>query len=357
MFGGATGAAGAPPRPLVGAIRWDAWVGDRPTFGSAGPTAVGRQVERTLGPARWHDRLPFYARELGADAVEVRGASQAVVDQEIAYAAAAGLDYWAFVWYPPGSGPDAARRLYLTSARRSEIGFCLIFDGLARFRGAIGEQGELLDAFGRPEHVRVAGGRPLLFFMPRAATAPTPADLAALRREIAAARAAAVAAGVGDPYIACLAARPAFAREAVDTLGLDAASVYAEAGTGGMPFADLARAAEGRWDAFREAGLRVIPWVTTGWDPRPRVEHPVSWTTVPPDAWAQPGTPAEIAAHLGRALAWTARYPSAAEANAVLVYAWNEFDEGGWLCPTLREGTARLDAIRPVLARRGSGAP
>jgi hypothetical protein len=215
----------------------------------------------------------------------------------------------------------------------------------------------LLDAFGRPEHVRVAGGRPLLFFMPRAATAPTPADLAALRREIAAARAAAVAAGVGDPYIACLAARPAFAREAVDTLGLDAASVYAEAGTGGMPFADLARAAEGRWDAFREAGLRVIPWVSTGWDPRPRVEHPVSWTTVPPDAWAQPGTPAEIAAHLGRALAWTARYPSAAEANAVLVYAWNEFDEGGWLCPTLREGTARLDAIRPVLARRGSGAP
>lgn len=51
------------PGPLVGAIRWDAWVGDLPTVGAAGPTAVGQQVERTLGPAHWHARLPFYARE------------------------------------------------------------------------------------------------------------------------------------------------------------------------------------------------------------------------------------------------------------------------------------------------------
>jgi hypothetical protein len=97
--------------------------------------------------------------------------------------------------------------------------------------------------------------------------------------------------------------------------------------------------------------------VTTGWDPRPRVEHPVSWTTVAADAWAQPATPAEIAAHLGRALAWTGQYPAAADAQTVLIYAWNEFDEGGWLCPTLRDGTARLDAIRPVLARRGRVVP
>ena len=140
----------------------------------------------------------------------------------------------------------------------------------------------------------------------------------------------------------------------VDALGLDAGSAYAEFGTGGIPFAALAGAAERRWDAFREAGLRVLPWATTGWDPRPRVEHPVSWTTYEPEAWAQPGTPTEIAAHLERALAWTVSYPTAGKANAVLMYAWNEFDEGGWLCPTLGEGTARLDAIRAVLARRGN---
>ncbi len=33
----------------------------------------------------------------------------------------------------------------------------------------------------------------------------------------------------------------------------------------------------------------------------------------------------------------------------MLIYAWDEFSEGGWICPTLSEGTARLDAIRGVL--------
>ena len=138
-----------------------------------------------------------------------------------------------------------------------------------------------------------------------------------------------------------------------------AGSASAEAGTGGVAFAGLtrSRAAERHRDAFREAGLRVVPWVTTGWDPRPRVEHPVSGTTVAPDAWAQPGTPAEIAAHLGRAPAWTGLDRAAADTKTVLIYAWNEFDEGGWLCPTPRDGTARLDAIRPVLSHPGAPGP
>jgi hypothetical protein len=338
----------------VGAIRWDAWVGHLPTHNERGPTAVGLQVERVLGPAHWHDRLPFYARELSVHSVEVRATSQDVMDREIAYACAAGLDYWAFVYYAPGSGLDTARRLYLASAQRSKIAFCLIFGSLPQFRRAIRDRGELLAAFARPEHVRVLGGRPLVFVMPRPARSPADVDVAALRREIEAVRAAAVAARVGDPYLVVMGGHPPIVRWAVDTLGLDAGSAYAEPGTGGMPFSELAGTAERRWDAYREAGVRVVPWVTTGWDPRPRVEHPVSWTTVAPDAWVQPGAPAEIAAHLERALEWTARYPAAADAKAVPVYAWNEFDEGGWLCPTLREGTARLDAVRRVLARRGS---
>jgi len=39
----------------------------------------------------------------------------------------------------------------------------------------------------------------------------------------------------------------------------------------------------------------------------------------------------------------------------VLIYAWNELDEGGWLMPALPppqgEGTARIDALRKVLGR------
>jgi hypothetical protein len=55
---------------------------------------------------------------------------------------------------------------------------------------------------------------------------------------------------------------------------------------------------------------------------------------------------------LQAALDWIKANPKSAEAKAVLIYAWNEFDEGGWLAPTLTEGTARLDTMRSVLAKR-----
>ena len=43
--------------------------------------------------------------------------------------------------------------------------------------------------------------------------------------------------------------------------------------------------------------------------------------------------------------------PSVVPARSVLIYAWNEYDEGGWIAPMLDDGTARLDAIRAVLPR------
>jgi hypothetical protein len=65
----------------------------------------------------------------------------------------------------------------------------------------------------------------------------------------------------------------------------------------------------------------------------------------------------ELANHLADALDWTSRNrASAAPVNAVLIYAWNENDEGGWLVPTLNpDGSVnaeRLDAIAAKLKRR-----
>lgn len=51
---------------------------------------------------------------------------------------------------------------------------------------------------------------------------------------------------------------------------------------------------------------------------------------------------------LRRALAWNATH-AGAKARSVLVYAWNEFAEGGWICPTLQGGTDRILAIKSAL--------
>jgi hypothetical protein len=60
-------------------------------------------------------------------------------------------------------------------------------------------------------------------------------------------------------------------------------------------------------------------------------------------------TDKELRDHVRGALDWVTKHREAARAQTIIAYAWNESDEGGWLVPTHREGTARLDAIRDAL--------
>ena len=326
-----------PANGIVGAIRWDAWVGDAPTFGDAtSANRVGLVVERTLGPNHWHYRLPFFAVELSENEVQVRGNTQAIINQEILYAANAGLDYWAFVYYYPGSGLDSARNLYLNSPYRDAINFSLILDSGSYLLDPEARQ-ILVDYFQMSNYQTVLDGRPLVYLF---------GDANLTREAVDSLRADVNASALLEPYWVYLGWSASEVKSALETYGLDAGSAYAQAGEGGQPFIELAQGAEKGWDNYRESGIKVIPWVTTGWDPRPRIETPTPWTSYAEDQWAQPATPEEIAAHLQNALLWNVAYPETAETNAILIYAWNEFDEGGWLCPTLFNGTERLDAIR-----------
>ncbi len=63
-------------------------------------------------------------------------------------------------------------------------------------------------------------------------------------------------------------------------------------------------------------------------------------------------TAGELSQHLRHALEWVQTHAEAALAKAVLIYAWNENDEGGWLVPTLEEGDWRVQAVRKVLRNR-----
>ena len=102
-------------------------------------------------------------------------------------------------------------------------------------------------------------------------------------------------------------------------------------------------------------GQQLVPTVTTGWDPRPFLERPVPWYHGAAEAnWIEPATPADIAAQLRAARDFVQAHPDATLANSVLIYAWNENAEGGWIVPTLAEaraggGPLRLEAVRRVL--------
>lgn len=331
----------AEDRPAVGAIRWDAWTGG----------GVTEQVERTLGPRKYHDRLPWFAEVVDDTTVRIDGGQQKIMDQEIAFAADAGLDYWAFLLYPASNSMSQSLTQYLGSRHRHRIKFCLIIHnafGMSEERWP-GERDRAVALLKEPGYQTGLDGRPLVYLF-------WDLDRDNRRQRVADFRRAAKDAGI-KPYYVFMGWNPRndYARE--KNHGFDAVSAYAF-GSADPTFEELVRRVETQyWQNAAEAKVPYIPLVTTGWDKQPRKDNPVSWEVGHSyhnqAVFPSTADPHQIAAHLERVLAFVRNNRSICEANAIIMYAWNENDEGGWLVPTwARDGapnTERLDAIRDIL--------
>lgn len=340
------------PPPVVGTIRWDAWYGRND---------IVREVERSLGPKKFHFRLPFFAQVVSAAEVHIDGDSQETMNREIAYAAEAGLDYWAFVDYWDDPALTIALRRYLDAKNKRGLRFCFVEEGGRLDHHRTEAWPRLVGFFRDPNYLKVCDGRPLLFLFGKPA-ATGKADFLALG-------AAAVAAGLKKPYIVLMGWHPPSDWKDAQTLGFDAVSAYAAGGpyAGPMwPYAKLTEHVTSKyWGECRQHGIPTLTFATAGWDTRPRIEHPVKWIKIPavpdptPPAQQKPllddvtATPAQLAKHVQEALAWTADNPDLTPANAVIIYAWNENDEGGWLVPTWtgqdQPDTDRIEAVGRVL--------
>lgn len=354
-----------PDHVAIGAIRWDGFMGP--------PDVIGRQEEANLSSPRFHDRLPFYAEELSASDVRVREINAGQMAKDIAFAVHAGVDYWAFNWYPPGSyflpgghGPDlsTALNLYLDDRSPQKLAWCLLFstiytdkDGHDNFTSWIPT---FVGFFKGPDsrYQTVFNGRPLVYILE---TNITRDDIAELRRQCG-------VAGVPNPFIVDMTVSASgtpgtngWSHIADDARarGADAVSSYVTAQFGGNAYSKLAEQEQSGWDNAAKSGLPVVPWVTFGWDPRPRIDYPelkdgYKDHYYPTDGWAQPATQPQAMDELQRALNWCANHPDAATAGAVIIYGWDELTEGSnQLTPTLAEGTQALDALARVSGRGG----
>lgn len=365
----------SPNRPLVGAIRWDAWYGElpdraalpdprqRPGYdprrGDLSPDPGG-EAQRSLAPEPWRYRWPFFTT-LAADgsALAFNSNHPAVIEEEIDYAVQAGLDYWAFDAYPEDCPLSYTLKTYLACPGRERLPFCL-FLVMGSAYGSLAEDDEFRDYVLRllqePSYLKVQGNRPVLylgFLNDRIMDLLLDGWWEDFCGDV-------VRQGLGTPYVVVCHGNPQTAKRYCDLVHGDALSQYNvhDGKAKDAPFADLAAVAERFWANCAATGAPVAPICVAGWDRRTRVANPVSWESfhTQPDAagyYYEPGTPAEIAAHIGRGVEWFREHPAADGTELVLVYAWNELDEGGWLVPALPppygEGTARLDALRDVL--------
>ncbi len=336
--------------PIVGAIRWDGWYGDG---------NVTKAVEASLGQPKYHFRLPWFTRVLSEDKVSINGDLQTILEKEIGYAAAAGLNYWAFLHYwEEAPGMSIALDRYRAAEDKKGIRYCLVEEGARIDR--VGTQGwsRLLEHFRNPDYQTVLHGRPLLFVFVKTTKLGKP-EWEELKRRT-------VAADLKAPYLVLMGWNPEQDAKDMAALGFDAISAYARGGSYSMTQPSYAEQCalirRDRWEKCRALRLPSVTFASAGWDTRPRNERPppwVTWVTASPDqtppAQQKPlidsvtATPDELAAHIGEAIEWTKANRDLNPANAVIIYGWNENDEGGWLQPTLgADGRADETRIRAL---------
>lgn len=359
-------AEGERSQPIVGAIRWDGWYGEG---------SVVRAVEHSLGQPKYHFRLPWFARVKEDGTVRINGDSPAVIEREISYASQAGLNYWAFVdYWNEAPAMSIGLNRYLAAKDKQGVRYCLVEEGARLDKVGTAGWPRLVEHFRNADYQTVLGGRPLLFVFVKPAKLGK-ADWDELKRQT-------VAAGLKPPYLVLMGWHPEQDAKDMVELGFDAVSAYARGGSYSMKqpsFAEqCALIRRDRWDKWHALRLPCITFASAGWDTRPRNERPPAWmkeVTATPDATppaqqkplvdAVTATPDELAAHLREAIEWTKANRNLNPANALLIYAWNEHDEGGWIQPTLgadgQPNTERIRALgkllRPASAPSSSSKP
>jgi hypothetical protein len=217
------------------------------------------------------------------------------------------------------------------------------------------------DAFAKPNYMKVLGNRPLVFSYGCGTDDIGPWRVAGLRR-------ACREKGYANPYVVIM----HYSKEAADTCatteGYDAVSSYAQpAPSQNQPYSEYADKIVSDWTDYSHyhppnsnstTDKKVVPWVSAGWDPRPRVlgldfgsivyTYPYGGMYGSQPAYVQRPQPWQISSEVFSAFHFNRNWPNIAEANTAIVYAWNEFTEGGWLCPTTFGGaidTSRVDKL------------
>ncbi len=336
----APGEAIPPPRIRIGAYWWDGWFEGSPYI-------------REPLTSEFKDREPIWGW---------RDDSQSAVDTSIRLAARYGVDFFAFLWYPetdwrftggqPSGVMNNGLNYYLSSQapERDRVGFLLMIAQPPKQK----EWEQTCRMWARrylshERYVRVEG-RPALFFYELAALADRLGGPERVRPALDTLRRIAREERCPDPFLVLRAQRQEARR--LRELGFDGATDYAIAYTptpGEHPYTDLVAAGRKQWASYVGARCNYIPSVTAGWDGRPRV-----WMKKPFYAYWYRRSPSEFGAFVKDGLAWLRSHPQDVPTTPLLmVYAWNEVDEGGAICPTRQDGTAWLEALEAALRETG----
>ncbi len=284
---------------------------------------------------------------------------QATMDREIAAAAAHGVDFFQILWYPGGGPLNEGARAFMASTNASRMRFALEFVNHPPFdlsTDAAWEAGcrEWCAAMRHPSYLRLEG-RPVFkihgldYFYRQNAEDPgrVTARLAVLRR-------VAREDGLAEPLISGgvmpggVPARERAAPFDFLTTYMDMPELPQRSEV--YPYALLLRHAEAGWRRYAEQSSKpYVPYLPAGWDPRPWRDPRAAFAFPTRHEWVAALEQARTALDEHPRLGIPGRH---GRAKMLLIYAWNEFGEGGIVAPTRGEKEMKLEALEQVFGRR-----
>ncbi len=336
---GRVGASQNPgPRAVVGAYYFDGWAGKHRL---AGTEAWAKEAPTHLSQRmleEFPEREPIWGW---------RDDRQEIVEQQIDLAADHGIAFFAFCWYwhPTQQQIDedpkhTGLNLFLKARNKDRMKYCLL---VANHQGfLIGNAENWRRAAERwmpyltdKRYVTVDGKPLVIIFNPADGRSEGLAALQEAAKKAGLPGVAVAACGKGDP-------RQGYGYRTHYNI----IPGYAD-GSQEHSYAELVAAHQKAWSGSREQPY--IPEVTAGWDKRPW-EGPLGLNQKP--GWYFPGrTPAAFGRFVQSAIDWMEKHPEqTTKERLVLVYAWNEFGEGGYIAPTKGDPQGQyLKALKSVV--------
>ncbi len=365
----------------VGAIRWDAYSKsiDIPAGANVANYTPASQVANTLSPAQYHYQAPFFATVTDSGKIAFPEYTVKTWEQEAIYAHEAGLDYFSYLWYETTSEMSQPRKMHLQSEYKNLMQMTGILESIRSNQ----TMNELFEAMKDPCWLRLSG-RPVLFLYDvRSASHSNGAKWT--QDQVDAIRRMAYRAGITESlYIIGMNSDYTKFDETIYNRGMDAVSLYSySASAQGEPYDNYTERLEKTWEAILKANPagdhQVIPIFSAGRDCRPRIDTAVSWIDGDVNSTIDSQKPygnkytlktdiPSLQEHIATVYNYTQKYADKTQPNLICSYAWNEHDEGGWLCPTLNcdangniikndpINNDRLEALKEILdsLREGS---
>jgi hypothetical protein len=325
----------------VSAVNWDCSL--------PSSTFFGYFQTRTLSPKKYRTATPYYADVLEENKIDYHVRGQEEFDRELQYAIDAGIDYFSFVFYPDAealkASPceegrwenavcelNAARLLYQSSELKSKIGMALIIGASDHYERDYKEIARLTC---EPYYEKI-DGRPIIYLFSNK------------REYVEGVRRAVKEIGGKEPLFFAMYGR---VPENAELDFVDGLSSYASGICEIESYSQLLDGAMAENLNRAEKGMPTIPLFPIGGDPSPRIDKKSPWVSYQNCSYAKAATPAELLDGGRRFAKWIKDTPSMRETfcGHILMFAWNEFEEGGWICPTYNEdlsvNTDRISAI------------